>query len=79
MTNSAVNKQSEPGNAPEEKHESLDECPEVVMLVDGTISVLFNRNVPKQLVKLKNGHHKNKTEITLKSFTLHSLKHLPPQ
>lgn len=51
MTNSAVSKQSELGNTPEEKHESLDERPEVVMLVDGTISVLFNRNVPKQLVK----------------------------
>lgn len=47
MTNSATKLV----NTPEEQHKSLDERPEVIMLVDGTFSVLFNRNVPKQLVK----------------------------
>lgn len=35
--------------APEEKHESLYEGSEVVVLVDGALSVLFNSNIPKQL------------------------------
>lgn len=41
-------------NTPEEQHKSLDERPEVIMLGDGTFSILFNCNVPKQLVKEKN-------------------------
>lgn len=47
MTNSATKLV----NTPEEQHKSLDERPEVIMLGDGTFSVLFNRNVPKELVK----------------------------
>lgn len=43
MTNSATKLV----NTPKEQHKSLDERPEVIMLVDGTFSVLFNLNVPK--------------------------------
>lgn len=73
MTNSAT----ELVNKPEEQHESLDKGPEVIMLVDGTFSVLFNRNVPKQLVKQKNEAKKNqnkKQHTPTLSFTVHSLK-----
>lgn len=35
--------------APKEKHKSLYKGPEVVMLVDGTVSNFFNCNIPKQL------------------------------
>lgn len=35
--------------APKEKHKSLYKGPEVVMLVDGTVSIFFNCNIPKQL------------------------------
>lgn len=35
--------------APKEKHKSLYKGPEVVMLVDGTVSNFVNCNIPKQL------------------------------
>lgn len=38
-------------NTPEEQHKSLDERPEVIMLADGTFTVLFNHDVPEQLIK----------------------------
>lgn len=40
-------------NTPEEQHKSLDERPEVIMLADGTFTVLFNHDVPEQLRKEK--------------------------
>ena len=41
-------------NLPKEKHESLYEGPEVVVLVDGTVSVFLKSNIPKQLLKYNN-------------------------
>lgn len=37
------------GHKPEKQHEGLEEGPEVVVLVDGTVSVFLNGDVSKQL------------------------------
>ena len=39
------------GNLPEQEDEGQEERPEVVVLVDGTFTVFFNPNVPKELVQ----------------------------
>lgn len=40
---------SDRSDSPEKQNKSLEKSPEVVMLVDGAVSVLLNCNVPKQL------------------------------
>lgn len=58
--------------APKEEHQSLHKGPEVVVLVDGTISILFNCNISKELSNSEglpiktHAIHKGEPKVTLK-------------